>query len=97
MVGLWNVCRYEAISDGFAQNVAKAVTGPGSYSGVYSVANDKSYFFQCAWVAGSQSVVECGLPPTNILNGGRVVLVPLGETAPAAAAGASTPAATASP
>ncbi|TXH39692.1 MAG: serine/threonine protein kinase [Actinobacteria bacterium] len=93
MVGPWNVCRYVAISDGFAQNVAKAVTGPGSYSEVYSVANGKSYYFQCAYVQGSQSALECGLPPTNILNDGRVVLVPLGEVPPAAAATAASPAA----
>ncbi len=97
MVGQWNVCRYVAISDGFAQNVAKAVTGPGSYSEVYSVANGKSYYFQCAYVQGSQSAVECGLPPTNILNDGRIVLVPVGESPPAAAAGRASTTPTSSP
>lgn len=72
--GGYDVCRNSTISDGFAINIADVVSGPGSYSGVYSPARDKGYYFTC--VAVGSGVLDCGYPPTNIANGGLVRLYP---------------------
>ena len=64
--------------DGFAANIASAVSGPGQYSGVYSPAHDKEYYFRCVATGGSTSPVDCGYQPTNITNGGLVRLYPIG-------------------
>lgn len=72
--GGFDVCRNSSISDGFAANIASAVSGPGYYSGVYSPARDKEYYFTCVSVGGG--VIDCGYSPTNIANGGVVRLYP---------------------
>lgn len=72
--GGFDVCRNSTISDGFAANIAAAVSGPGYYSGVYSPARDKEYYFTC--VSVGSGVIDCGYSPTNIANGGVVRLYP---------------------
>lgn len=76
--GGYHTCRNGSISDGFAANIASAVSGPGQYSGVYSPAHDKEYYFRCVATGGSTSPVDCGYQPTNITNGGLVRLYPIG-------------------
>lgn len=76
--GGYNTCRNGSISDGFAANIASAVNGPGSYSGVYSPARDKEYYFRCVGTGGASSPIDCGYQPTNIANGGLVRLYPIG-------------------
>ncbi len=76
--GGYHTCRNASISDGFAANIAVAVSGPGQYTGVYSPAHDKEYYFRCIATGGSTSPVDCGYQPTNISNGGIVRLYPIG-------------------
>lgn len=75
--GRYDICYTDGvISDGFARNVAAAVTGPGSYSDVYSASRDQQYYFSCQYMSGSSRDLACGYPPTNIQRGGLVLLYP---------------------
>ncbi|MCB0914909.1 MAG: hypothetical protein H6525_06405 [Actinobacteria bacterium] len=79
----WHVCLSpeSTISEGFATNIANAVGAEGQYGGVPSP-NGQAYYFACQWQDLGQGSVNfralrCGLPPTDIVGGGTVDLVPV--------------------
>lgn len=79
----WYVCLspQASLSEGFASNIANAVSAEGQYSDVPSP-NGKTYYFTCQWQDLGQAGVglrtlRCGLPPTDIVGGGVVDLVPV--------------------